>query len=91
MGHRSGRGSSNNETRIGWTTRQPRFYDFVVFSEKKRVEKLRYMHGNPVKRGLVLEPKQWRWGSYRHYAFDEAGPVVVNAPQRAEMRVRKVS
>ena len=70
---------------------QPRFYDFVVFSEKKRVEKLRYMHGNPVKRGLVLEPKQWRWGSYRHYAFDEAGPVVVNAPQRAEMRVRKVS
>ena len=38
---------------------QPRFYDFVVFSEKKRVEKLRYMHRNPVKRGLVLEPEQW--------------------------------
>ncbi|HEV2732804.1 MAG TPA: transposase, partial [Terriglobales bacterium] len=29
---------------------QPRFYDFVVFSEKKRAEKLRYMHRNPVKR-----------------------------------------
>jgi len=26
---------------------QRRFYDFVVFSEKKRVEKLRYMHRNP--------------------------------------------
>jgi len=24
-----------------------RFYDFVVFSERKRVEKLRYMHLNP--------------------------------------------
>lgn len=35
---------------------QRRFYDFVVFSEKKRVEKLRYMHRNPVVRGLVLEP-----------------------------------
>ena len=35
------------------------FYDFVVFSEAKRVEeKLRYMHRNPVKRGLVLEPQQ---------------------------------
>src|SRR5262249_15342256 len=34
---------------------QARFYDFVVFSEHKRVEKLRYMHDNPVKRGLVLE------------------------------------
>jgi hypothetical protein len=33
---------------------QRRFYDFVVFSENKRVEKLRYMHRNPVQRGLVL-------------------------------------
>jgi putative transposase len=70
---------------------QPRFYDFVVFSEWKRVEKLRYMHRNPVKRGLVLEPEQWRWSSFRHYAYQEPGPVVVNEPQRAELRVRKVS
>ena len=70
---------------------QPRFYDFVVFSEKKRVEKLRYMHRNPVKRGLVLEPGQWAWSSYRHYASGEAGPVLVNEPQRADLRVRKVS
>ncbi len=35
---------------------QRRFYDFVVWSEHKRVEKLRYMHRNPVQRGLVLEP-----------------------------------
>ena len=33
---------------------QHRFYDFNVWSERKRVEKLRYMHRNPVKRGLVL-------------------------------------
>jgi REP-associated tyrosine transposase len=70
---------------------QPRFYDFVVFSERKRVEKLRYMHRNPVKRGLVAEPEQWAWSSYRHYAYHEAGPVLVNEPQRAEMRVRKSS
>jgi putative transposase len=31
---------------------QTRFYDFNVRTEKKRVEKLRYMHRNPVKRGL---------------------------------------
>jgi putative transposase len=29
---------------------QARFYDFNVFTEKKRTEKLRYMHRNPVKR-----------------------------------------
>ncbi len=30
---------------------QARFYDFNVWTTKKRVEKLRYMHRNPVKRG----------------------------------------
>jgi putative transposase len=36
---------------------QHRFYGFVVFTEKKRIEKLRYIHRNPVKRGLALEPQ----------------------------------
>jgi len=66
---------------------QPRFYDFVVWSEHKRLEKLRYMHRNPVQRGLVLEPEQWAWSSSRHYAYDEAGPVLVSEQQRAELKV----
>ncbi len=70
---------------------QPRFYDFLVFTERKRVEKLRYMHRTPVKRGLVLEPQDWRWSSFRHYAYDEPGLVLVNEPQKAELRVRKIS
>ena len=57
---------------------QARFYDFNVWSEKKRFEKLRYMHSNPVKRGLVDSPEQWRWSSDRYYDFGEAGPVRVN-------------
>ena len=36
---------------------QKRFYDFHVWSERKRVEKLRYMHRNPVKAGLVEETR----------------------------------
>ena len=70
---------------------QHRFYDFVVFTEKKRVEKLRYMHRNPVVRGLVLTPEQWDWSSYRHYALGEQGPVLVNEAQKAEMRVRGIA
>jgi putative transposase len=57
---------------------QARSYDFNVWSTKKRVEKLRYMHRNPVKRGLVGSPEQWRWSSYRHYLLAEPGPVRVN-------------
>jgi putative transposase len=35
-----------------------RFYDFNVWTEKKRIEKLRYIHRNPVARGLVASPEQ---------------------------------
>ena len=46
---------------------QSRFYDFNVWSRKKKIEKLHYMHMNPVKRGLVAHSKDWRWSSYASY------------------------
>jgi putative transposase len=70
---------------------QRRFYDFIVFTDKKRVEKLRYMHRNPVQRGLVLRPEGWLWSSFRHYAYGESGPVLVNETQEAELHIRKIS
>jgi len=57
---------------------QARFYDFHVWTTRKRVEKLRYMHRNPVERGLVESPEQWPWSSFRFYLLDEHGPVRVN-------------
>jgi hypothetical protein len=54
---------------------QPRFRDFNVWTEDKRIEKLRYTHWHPVRRGLVEEPEQWRWSSYLSYASGEVGPV----------------
>src|SRR5712664_1543494 len=50
---------------------QPRFYDFNVYSEKKKREKLEYMHENPVKRGLVKNPGAWMWSSFLFYASRE--------------------
>jgi putative transposase len=62
---------------------QKRFYDFNVWSARKRIEKLRYMHRNPVKRGLVERPEQWRWSSFRAYSFGEPGLVRVNSQEWA--------
>jgi putative transposase len=56
---------------------QKRLYDFNVWTERKRIEKLRYMHRNPVKRGLVEQPDQWRWSSFRSYFLGERGLVRV--------------
>jgi putative transposase len=67
---------------------QHRFYDFVVSSEVKIVEKLRYIHQNPVKRGLVLSAEEWKWSSFRHYAYDEPGPVLIAEQRRAELKMR---
>ena len=68
---------------------QKRFYDFNVYSERKRIEKLRYMHRNPVKRGLVIEPGQWEWSSFLSYAIGEQGKVKINQWPK-EMKVRAV-
>ena len=54
---------------------QVRYYDFNVFTDRKRVEKMRYIHRNPVKRGLVERPEQWEWSSYRHYLTRKRGRV----------------
>jgi putative transposase len=57
---------------------QARFYDFNVWSEKKKNEKMSYMHFNPVKRGLVGHPKEWWWSSHRFYSTGEKGLCAPN-------------
>jgi len=60
-----------------WETR---YYDFNVFTHNKRVEKLKYMHRNPVIRGLVTAPEDWHWSSYRHYALNEPITIQITKP-----------
>ena len=57
-----------------WLTR---YYDFNVSSNEKLLEKLRYLHWNPVRRGLVEAPEEYPWSSYRAHALLEDGPVTV--------------
>ena len=51
---------------------QRRFYPFGIYTEKKPLEKLTYMHNNPVKRGLVLSPDLWTWSSFRFYHLKDS-------------------
>ena len=65
---------------------QPRYYDFNVNCEEKTVEKLRYMHRNPVKRELVSRPEDWAWSSFRHYATGIEGTVEIESEWTARRR-----
>lgn len=58
---------------------QPRYYDFNVLTHRKHVEKLRYLHRNPVERGLVASPEDWPWSSFLHYLTGEPGRVEIES------------
>ena len=57
---------------------QKRFYDFNVWSHKKKMEKLEYMHLNPVKRGLCLSLGDWMWSSYSWYEGQKDGLLSID-------------
>ena len=61
---------------------------FQCMSAHKRVEKLRYIHRNPVTRGLVASPELWRWSSFRAYALGESGLVRVNDWTVLKLKIR---
>jgi putative transposase len=65
---------------------QVRYYDFPVWTEAKRIEKLRYIHRNPVKRGLVEKPEDWKWSSFVHYATGTEGIVEIESQWTARKR-----
>jgi REP-associated tyrosine transposase len=79
---------------------QAHYYDFNVSSHQKFVEKLRYIHrnpvnhpidedlspGTPVKRGLVTKPEEWLWSSYRHYQTGMHGTVEIESEWTARER-----
>ena len=67
---------------------QIRYYDFPVWSAAKRIEKLRYMHRNPVKRGLVERPEDWKWSSFVHYATGAEGIVEIESQWTGRRRER---
>ena len=65
---------------------QARYYDFNVWSEAKFVEKLRYIHRNPVVRGLVERPEDRLWSSFRHYFTGADGVVEIESQWIARRR-----
>jgi putative transposase len=69
---------------------QIRYYDFNVLSQAKFTEKLRYIHRNPVERGLVENPQDWPWSSYRHWLTGEIGRVEIESHWTWSRRERSI-
>jgi putative transposase len=67
---------------------QVRYYDFAVWSEEKCAEKITYIHRNPVTRGLVTLPEDWKWSSFLPWAEGAEGRVEIECPATARKRER---
>jgi len=65
---------------------QRRYFDFNVHTEEKRIEKIRYIHRNPVTGGLVARPEDYRWSSFNHYATGVEGRVEIESEWTARRR-----
>lgn len=67
---------------------QKRYYDFNIRNHSQFVEKLRYIHQNPVKQGLCKCAEDWLWSSFRHYATGVEGRVQIESEWTARKRER---
>ncbi len=64
---------------------QERYFDRNVHGEAARSEVIRYIHRNPVKRGLVPSPGDYRWSSFNHYATGVQGEVEIESEWSARL------
>jgi putative transposase len=65
---------------------QKRYYDHNVRTYESFMNKLRYIHRNPVKRCLCTRVAEWQWSSCRHYATAERGIVEIESEWTADRR-----
>ena len=57
-----------------------RYKSILVEKDKHLLEGARYIESNPIKAGMVKDPKDWPWSSYNTYAFGESNPLIVLDP-----------
>jgi hypothetical protein len=67
--------SAVSGTRVFW---QKRCYDHNCRSSDVVKEKIIYCHNNPVKKGMVREPGEYRWSSYNWYQGKSDVPLAMD-------------
>jgi REP element-mobilizing transposase RayT len=55
---------------------QEGFHPKQIIGDSMMIQKIEYIHNNPVKRGFVDFPEDWRYSSARNY-FDSEGLIPV--------------
>lgn len=57
-----------------------RFKSPVIQTDEALLNVITYGDLNPQRARMVSHPKDYRWSSYRHYAYGEKDPLITDAP-----------
>ena len=68
------KGRGNTEYKV-W---QDGFHPEAIYSETFLNQKVEYIHYNPVRRGLVSRPEEWRYSSARNYTSHDETIIEVD-------------
>jgi len=63
-----------DQKRKSW---QERFDDVIINSRSFFLQKLQYIHNNPVKAGLVEQPEDYKYSSARNYKYGDHSVIYV--------------
>ena len=57
---------------------QEGYFDTIVRRVRNFWQKMEYIHRNPIEAGLVKNPEDWKWSSYRHYIKKGEGLITLD-------------
>ena len=58
---------------------QEGFHPQLIQSEEMLLQKIVYIHQNPIKRGLVDRPEEWRYSSARNFICGDSSVIEIDA------------
>ena len=70
---------------------QARYYDRNIRGEQERSDTIRYIHRNPVVRGLAQSPEEYEHSSFNHYLTGIRGTVEIESEWTVARRHRAAS
>ncbi len=66
-----------NERGNSYKVWQDGFHPITINSEKFLRQKLKYIHENPVRKGFVTKPEDWKYSSARNYNCNDHSVIEV--------------
>ena len=60
---------------------QDDYHPIAILSDKWFHEKMNYMHNNPVRKGFVTNPEDWKYSSARNWILGEHDVIILDMDQ----------